>query len=118
VHRAVAAVALELTFFALAFGWRSWIQWRRTGSTGFIRDTTWAAVAGGVLGVAGVVLLVLNWVSVASLVVLVVALEVQVRLVEEPYLRTVHGPRYDAYCSTVGRFLPRIGIAPRRPRGT
>ena len=31
------AIGLEVVFFASAFGWRSWVQWRRTGSTGFIR---------------------------------------------------------------------------------
>ncbi|MCC7076890.1 MAG: isoprenylcysteine carboxylmethyltransferase family protein [Acidimicrobiia bacterium] len=92
--RGWVAVGVEVVFFALAFGWRSWVQWRRTGSTGFIRprrgaplpelaaalglvcalvllaaapiadiagmsrvgflDTTWAAVTGVVLGVAGI----------------------------------------------------------------
>lgn len=203
MNRAVAAVLLEVTFFALAFGWRSWIHWRRTGSTGFIRphrgastaelvgsagfvlalvllvaapiadlanldrigmlDAAWAAAAGTVLGVAGValtlvaqfgmgdswrigvdpavrtdlvtsgvfgsvrnpiftamlvataglVLLVPNASSVAAFVVLVAALEIQVRLVEEPHLRAIHGPAYDTYRATVGRFLPRVGLASR-----
>ena len=204
MSRAVAAIVLEVVFFALAFGWRSWIQWRRTGSTGFIRprrgagaaelagsvgfvlalvllvaapiadladldrigvlDTGWAAAAGAVLGVAGValtllaqvgmgdswrigvdpaartdlvtsgvfgsvrnpiftamlvasaglVLLVPNALSVAALLVLVAALEIQVRLVEEPYLRATHGPDYDSYRATVGRFLPGVGLTPSR----
>lgn len=202
MNRAVVAIVLEVTFFALAFGWRSWIQWRRTGSTGFIRprrgastaelvgsggfvlalvllvvapiadlanlarvgilDTAWAAAAGIGLGVggvaltlvaqlamgdswrvgvdpaartdlvtggvfgsvrnpiftamviatAGLVLLVPNVVSVSAFVVLVAALQVQVRLVEEPYLRTTHGPSYDTYLTTVGRFLPGVGLQP------
>lgn len=202
MNRAVAALILEVAFFALAFGWRSWIQWRRTGSTGFIRprrgaspaellgsggfvlallllvaapladlaglprlgflDASWAAAAGITLGVCGValtlvaqlamgdswrigvdpaartdlvtegvfgsvrnpiftamvvatvglVLLVPNLVSVAAFVVLVAALEVQVRLVEEPYLRATHGPTYDTYIATVGRFVPHLGLAP------
>ena len=37
MSRAVAALVLEAVFFVLAFGVRSWVQWRRTGSTGFIR---------------------------------------------------------------------------------
>lgn len=200
MNRAVAAIILEVTFFALAFGWRSWIQWRRTGSTGFIRprrgasaaellgsggfvlalvllvaapiaditdldriavlDTAWAAFAGIVLGVAGIALtlvaqlgmgdswrigvdpaartdlvtdgvfgsvrnpiftamlvataglalLVPNLVSAAAFVVLIAALEIQVRLVEEPYLRATHGPAYDTYRATVGRFVPRLGL--------
>jgi protein-S-isoprenylcysteine O-methyltransferase Ste14 len=35
--RGWVAVALEIVFFVLAFGVRSWVQWRRTGATGFIR---------------------------------------------------------------------------------
>ena len=202
MSRGLVALLLEVAFFGLAFGWRSWVQWRRTGSTGFIRprrgagaaelvgssgfvvalallvaapvadladmariellDTTWAAAAGLALGICGValtlvaqfamgdswrigvdpatrtdlvttgvfrsvrnpiftamivatvglVLLVPNPVSAAALLVLIAALEVQVRLVEEPYLRTVHGPAYDAYLTSVGRFVPGVGLAP------
>lgn len=202
MSRALVALLLEVAFFGLAFGWRSWVQWRRTGSTGFIRprrgagaaelvgssgfvvalallvaapvadladtarieslDTTWAAAAGLALGICGValtlvaqfamgdswrigvdpatrtdlvttgvfrsvrnpiftamivatvglVLLVPNPVSAAALLVLIAALEVQVRLVEEPYLRTVHGPAYDAYLTSAGRFVPGVGLAP------
>ena len=190
------AIALEVGFFALAFGWRSWLQWRRTGSTGFIRprldapaaeragaigfvlalvllvaapvadlvglerlgplEPGWVAVLGGLLAGAGIVLtlvaqmamgdswrigvdegertelvtngvfarvrnpifsamllasaglvlLVPNVVSVAALLVLVVALQVQVRLVEEPYLESVHGDAYRTYRARSGRFLP------------
>ena len=199
MSRGLAAVLLEAVFFALAFGARSWIQWRRTGSTGFIRphrgdppaeragavlfivallllmagpitdlagmsriavlDSRVAAVVGLVLAVLGIVLtlaaqlamgdswrigvdnaertalvtggvfrlvrnpifsamavaavglalLVPTVVSVAAVVVLVVALEIQVRLVEEPYLRSVHGAAYDRYVATAGRFVPRPG---------
>jgi len=31
----VAALALFAAFAVLGFGWRSWVQRRRTGSTGF-----------------------------------------------------------------------------------
>src|SRR5262249_41998519 len=31
----VAALALFTAFAALGFGWRSWVQYRRTGTTGF-----------------------------------------------------------------------------------
>lgn len=50
-------------------------------------------------------------VSLAALS-MVAAVEAQVRLVEEPYLRTVHGAAFAVYCKRVGRFLPRLG---RRP---
>lgn len=32
--------------------------------------------------------------------------EMQVRLVEEPYLRNVHGSAYDNYCQQVNRYFP------------
>jgi len=58
---------------------------------------------------AGLVLLVPNVIAIAGFLGLVVALELQVRVVEEPYLRRVHGERYAAYAATAGRFLPGIG---------
>ncbi|MCP9958545.1 methyltransferase family protein [Streptomyces sudanensis] len=65
--------------------------------------TTMAATA------AGLVLMVPNGVSLLALVCLVAALQLQVRVVEEPYLRAVHGPAYAAYAARTGRFLPRVG---------
>jgi len=46
-------------------------------------------------------------------VALVVAVEVQVRLVEEPYLTKTHGERYLRYASRVGRFVPGAGLLQR-----
>ena len=34
--RGAVALVLEVVFFVLAFGVRSWVQWRRTGSSGVI----------------------------------------------------------------------------------
>ena len=187
-------------FLLLAFGLRSWLHWRRTGSTGFVGlsggvgSAEWlggvlfvvALVAGGaapalqalgvvapapaldapavraagvalyVVGVAGTLwaqlamgaswrigvdetartelvgagpfrwvrnpifsamtmatlglaLCVPNVVSVLTLVALVAALEIQVRLVEEPYLARVHGDGYRRYVATTGRFVPGVG---------
>lgn len=62
-----------------------------------------------VINAVGLTLLVGNFVAIAGLAALVAALEVQVRLVEEPYLRSVHGPSYDKYASKAGRFLPAVG---------
>jgi len=197
--RGAVALGLEILFFAIAFGVRSYVQWRRTGSTGFIRprpgapaielvasslfvlaivllaagpiadlvgaarfdalDTAPVAIAGFVIAAAGIALtlgaqmsmgdswrigvdptehtdlvttgifgivrnpiftammlasvglalLVPNWWSLAAVVVLLVGLEVQVRRVEEPYLQSKHGPAYEQYLHTTGRFLPRLG---------
>ncbi|MDT0276165.1 methyltransferase family protein [Blastococcus goldschmidtiae] len=74
------------------------------------------------MGVAqlGIVLTVPTWVGVLALAALVVAVQLQVRAVEEPYLRAVHGAAYDAYAATAGRFVPGLGRLPEaagRPVG-
>ena len=56
----------------------------------------------------GLTAMVPNVVSVVGLVALVVALELQVRVVEEPYLATVHDESYEQYRRRVGRFVPRF----------
>jgi protein-S-isoprenylcysteine O-methyltransferase Ste14 len=57
----------------------------------------------------GVVLMVPTWVSALALVALVAGVQLQVRAVEEPYLRAVHGAAYDAYAARTGRFVPGVG---------
>jgi protein-S-isoprenylcysteine O-methyltransferase Ste14 len=195
----VAVVAFAL-FFLLAFGLRSWLHWRRTGSTGFVglsgrpgsaewmggvgfvlalvlgaaapvlalagvvppiaalnlpalhaaglvlyalgvAGTLWAQLAMGdswrigvdttartalvatgpfrwvrnpiytamTIATIGIMLLVPSLLTLLVLPVLVVALEVHVRLVEEPYLAGTHGERYLRYAARTGRFVPGIG---------
>jgi protein-S-isoprenylcysteine O-methyltransferase Ste14 len=55
------------------------------------------------------VLLVPTWISAAALAALIVAVELQVRAVEEPYLHLVHGQAYANYAASTGRFVPGIG---------
>ena len=47
--------------------------------------------------------------TAAGLVCLVVAVQLQVRVVEEPYLLATHGKTYAAYAARVGRFVPGAG---------
>jgi len=194
------ALFAYLVFLALAFGLRSWLQYRRTGRTGFVGiqgsfgslewcagvlfalamfglgaapllqllgwieawpqwelaplrlagvaamglglvGTLWAQLAMGdswrigvdasestdlvvggpfavvrnpiftamLLAAFGLALLVPNWLSLVTLVILVLALEVHVRNVEEPYLMRTHGEAYGRYAHATGRFLPGIG---------
>jgi protein-S-isoprenylcysteine O-methyltransferase Ste14 len=201
------AIVAILLFAALAFGWRSLIQYRQTGSTGFrgfsgrpgsaewlggalfaaacmtaaaapladlyglvpriaaldapifrflgvllfgagLIGTLWAQLAMGVswrigvdpsertelvtkgpfrvvrnpiftamgAAIAGLVLLVPNLVSLLALACLAIALELHVRLVEEPYLLRMHGEIYRRYASSTGRFLPGLGHLPGAPR--
>lgn len=192
-------LGLFVLYAALGFGWRSWVQWRRTGDHGMrgfsgrtgstewwagvsfalatllvalgpidaiagwtpitplqqpwlaalgvilavtgIAGTVWTQLAMGaswrvgvdesertdlvtsgpfglarnpiftmmLLTVAGLFLMAPTATSLAGLVIFVVAIQLQVRVVEEPYLRRTHGEAYAAYTATVGRFLPGVG---------
>ena len=195
-----AALALYVVFIVTGFGWRSYRQWRRTGSSGMrgfhgrpgslewlagagfvlallvgalapilqlsgvlspvttldqplisalgvvasvlgIAATLWAQesmgeswrvgvdatettplVHGGMFRwvrnpiftsmltfAAGVALMAPNSLALIAFALLLVAIQLQVRIVEEPYLRRTHGPRYSDYARRVGRFLPGIG---------
>lgn len=197
------ALLLLVVYLVLAFGLRSWLQWRATGSTGFrgvsgapgsaewwggvlfaaallalllasvadllgwlvrvpvldvapvrvlglgaglagIAGTLWAQFAMGdawrigvderertrlvedgpfrlvrnpiftamVVASAGLAALTPNLLAFAGLAALVVAVELQVRRVEEPYLLRTHGLRYRDYAARAGRFLPGIGRLP------
>lgn len=57
----------------------------------------------------GLALLVPNLVAAAMLVAFLTALQIQVRLVEEPYLQRVHAGAWERYAARTGRFLPWIG---------
>jgi protein-S-isoprenylcysteine O-methyltransferase Ste14 len=57
----------------------------------------------------GVALLVPNTAGFVALGALALALELHVRLVEEPYLATTHGSSYAGYAARVGRFVPGVG---------
>lgn len=197
---AVVAAVMFAVGGATGIGWRSWLQRRRTGSTGFrgisgrpgspewscgvglvigvaltlaapvlqlvgvvsplpVLDVLWIQAAGIVLAVAGIgatvyaqidmgdswrigvdatetttlvrtgvfgvvrnpiftamfvfwlgtTLITPNVVAVVGYLVVVLSIEAQVRLVEEPYLMRVHGDDYREYTSSVGRFIPNFG---------
>ena len=50
-----------------------------------------------------------NVIAVVAAICLVVAIELQVRYVEEPHLRRLHSNVYDSYTARVGRFVPMVG---------
>jgi protein-S-isoprenylcysteine O-methyltransferase Ste14 len=72
----------------------------------FVRNPILTATA--ITGV-GLALMVPNVLAVVMLGCFFAAQQIQVRLVEEPYLLRVHGEAYRAYAARTGRFLPRIG---------
>lgn len=111
----VASLGVLLTLAAqLSMGdsWRIGVdeQERTTlvtdGAFALVRNPIFTAM---VITAIGLMLIVPNVVAVVGLVALVVALELQVRGVEEPYLATVHGDVYRRYTRDVGRFVPRLG---------
>ncbi|BBY35315.1 isoprenylcysteine carboxyl methyltransferase [Mycolicibacter minnesotensis] len=197
---AATAIVLYVVFVALGFGWRSWVQYRHTGSAGFRgvsgrpgspewlagvgfvvamiagiaapllqlsgilapipllhtlgvqaagtflalagiaatlysqrdmgeswrigvdADETTALVRHGVFArvrnpiftamltfAAGITLMTPNPLALLVFGVLLVSIELQVRVVEEPYLVRTHGEAYGNYRSAVGRFVPGVG---------
>jgi protein-S-isoprenylcysteine O-methyltransferase Ste14 len=197
------ALALYLVFLAIAFGWRSWLQWRRTGDLGFrglsrtasaverVAELGFAVVIvafgllpiGSLLGLVppiawldrpvahalgallvaagtaitvlaqlhmgeswrigvdstevtalvrrglfahvrnpiytgmlcaalGFVLLTPSQLAVATWLLMAAAIELQVRVVEEPYLLRTHGQAYEDWARAVGRFVPGVGRMP------
>ena len=111
----LALGGIAATFYAqVAMGtsWRIGVdpaertQLVTSGPFAIVRNPIFAAMLPTALGLT---LLVPSWVAIAGLLGLVLALELQVRVVEEPYLRQAHGGTYAAYAAKVGRFLPGVG---------
>lgn len=109
------AAGFSLTFAAqLAMGksWRIGVDaTERTdlvahGLFGVARNPIYTAM---IVAVTGLTLMCCSVLTCAALVVLLIALEVQVRAVEEPYLSRTHGDAYNHYASKVGRFVPLLG---------
>jgi protein-S-isoprenylcysteine O-methyltransferase Ste14 len=61
--------------------------------------------------VTGLTLLCCAWLTITAFAALLIALELQVRAVEEPYLARIHGEAYARYAAKVGRFVPMLGRA-------
>ena len=64
-------------------------------------------LTGIVVATAGLLLMVPTLLGVLAAVLVVVAVQIQVRAVREPGLARRHGEAYDAYAARTGRFLPR-----------
>ncbi|MEV6810874.1 isoprenylcysteine carboxylmethyltransferase family protein [Micromonospora sp. NPDC051296] len=77
-----------------------------TGAFALARNPIFTAM---VVTSAGLALMVPNPVALAATIVLIASVQMQVRVVEEPYLDRVHGAAYAAYTARVGRFVPGIG---------
>jgi protein-S-isoprenylcysteine O-methyltransferase Ste14 len=108
-------LGLAATLYAQISMGRSWrIGVDESERTDLVTDGPFAHVRNPIFAamiptIAGLALLVPNVVALAGLAALVLALEVQVRLVEEPYLMRMHGSAYADYAARVGRFAPGVG---------
>lgn len=76
------------------------------GLFSFVRNPIFSAM---LVAVAGLALMVPTWVTIVAFVSLLLAVELQVRYVEEPYLLRTHGDVYARYAATTGRFVPGLG---------
>jgi protein-S-isoprenylcysteine O-methyltransferase Ste14 len=77
-----------------------------TGPFSVVRNPIYTAM---IAAVTGLTILVPSVISIAALVLLVVSLEAQTRIVEEPYLLRTHGDAYASYADRIGRFVPGLG---------
>ena len=64
----------------------------------------------------GFALLVPTWVALAAGVLLVSGIQIQVRAVEEPFMKQIHGETYMSWARRVGRFIPGVGRLTARGR--
>ncbi len=105
----LATVATQL---AMGTSWRIGVddtettELVTTGPFALARNPIFTAMATTGLGLG---LMVPNLVAMLGFVLLVVALQLQVRVVEEPYLLRTHATSYESYAASVGRFLPGLG---------
>jgi protein-S-isoprenylcysteine O-methyltransferase Ste14 len=113
---AVATVGIGLTVWAqleMGDSWRVGVDSEETtelvhnGVFGFVRNPIYSAMLVFEFGIA---LLATNLVTIAGLLSVLAALELQVRRVEEPYLLAKHGAHYRDYTARVGRFVPGVGL--------
>lgn len=81
------------------------------GVFGWVRNPVFTAM---LVASAGLTAMVPSMLQLLALACLLVGVELQVRMVEEPYLHRVHGPAYSTYTERVGRFLPTGRSLPRR----
>jgi len=76
------------------------------GLFGQVRNPIFSAM---LVALVGLVLLVPHWASALALGCGWLGIELQVRLIEEPYLLRTHADLYRDYARSVGRFVPGLG---------
>jgi protein-S-isoprenylcysteine O-methyltransferase Ste14 len=119
-----AWVAGALLVIALGTGLVAWAQlvmgasWRigvdAAAATALVTDGPFRYVrnpiyTGMVAVAAGLAVVLANAAALVGVTALVVWVELQVRTVEEPFLRGRHGAAYERWSMRTGRFLPLLG---------
>jgi protein-S-isoprenylcysteine O-methyltransferase Ste14 len=108
----VGIVATVLAQQAMGRSWRVGVDHDEitglvtAGPFALVRNLVFAAM---ITAAVGLVLLAPNVLAIVGVIALVVAVQLQVRIVEEPYLRRVHGDAYVTYARRVGRLFPGLG---------
>jgi protein-S-isoprenylcysteine O-methyltransferase Ste14 len=116
-----AGVVLAVSGFILTLvgqanmgdAWRAGVNTREvtplvtTGVFAHIRNPIFVGVF---LGGVGSLLMTANVISVLGAITLWMAIQLQVRWFEEPYLARTHGPRFLSYAERTGRFFPGVGL--------
>lgn len=82
----------------------------RTGVFGVVRNPIYT---GMLIFFAGTTAMAPNPLALLGFALVAAGIEGHVRVVEEPYLRRVHGERYRDYTAEVGRFVPLLGRTAR-----
>ena len=105
------------TQFQMGASWRIWVDaGERTalvtaGAFSRVRNPIFTAMT---FTGAGLALMPPNAVALAGFATLLVALHLQVPVVEEPYLRATHGSEYAQYAARTGQLLAHVaGCLPR-----
>ncbi|BEL07459.1 isoprenylcysteine carboxylmethyltransferase family protein [Actinoplanes sichuanensis] len=82
------------------------------GIFGLVRNPVFTAM---ITATAGVTAMTPTWAQLPVLAAVIAGIELQVRVVEEPYLQAMHGAACTEYHRRTGRFLPRFGRATTHP---
>jgi len=111
----IAAAGVALTLVAqvqMGASWRIGVDASErtelvtSGVFAFVRNPIFSAM---LLATVGLALAVPTPLALALPPLLLVALQIQVRLVEEPHLIAAHGAPYRSWAARTGRFVPSIG---------
>lgn len=113
---AVTVAGISMTWWAQQAMGASWrIGVRDDERTKLVTEGAFAIVRNPIFScmlitAVGLTALLPNVLTLISAACLLAAVELQVRVVEEPYLLRTHGASYAEYCKRVGRFVPGFGL--------